>query len=138
MDLLYWSATLWRNGSDSRALAYYTLANKQVVTGSIPGVPHILGLYWYLLLPAWLRNQTSISRMCVQAYMRVKWVAVSVHSETWARIKFGIHFPQSSLANKIVRLQKINAQNGPMARFMQNYPVYLHIFYQLDLMLIPF
>ena len=32
--------TILRNGSDGRALAKYTLA-KQVVTGSIPGVPHV-------------------------------------------------------------------------------------------------
>ena len=51
----------WRNGSSGRVLAWYTLA-KQVVTGSIPGVPRIFGIVW-IFIPACL---------LVQAYMRVK------------------------------------------------------------------
>ena len=50
----------WLNGLDGRALA------KQVVTASIPGVPHIFGIVW-ILIPACLIKQPngSLSRMCV-------------------------------------------------------------------------
>ena len=46
------------HGSDGRTLAKYTYTNcitlaKQVVTGSIPGVPHISGIVW-IFIPACL------------------------------------------------------------------------------------
>ena len=59
--ILLSSSFKWRNGSDGKGLAWYTLA-KQVVTGSIPGVPRIFGIVW-IFIPACL---------LVQAYMRVK------------------------------------------------------------------
>ena len=54
------------------------------VTGSIPDVSHKCRIVW-IIIPACLIKQPNgtLSRMCVQTYISVKWVAVSVHSEAW-------------------------------------------------------
>ena len=64
-------------------LIWYTLV-KSDVTGSIPGVSHIFRIVW-IIIPACLIKQPNgtLSRMYVQTYISVKWVAVSVHSEAW-------------------------------------------------------
>ena len=50
--------------------------------GSIPGVSHKLRILW-IIIPACLIKQPNgtLSRMYVQTYISVKWVAVSVDSE---------------------------------------------------------
>ena len=64
-------------------LVWHTLV-KPEVTGSIPGVSHKFRIVW-IIIPACLIKQPNgtLSRMYVQTYIRVKWVAVSVYSEAW-------------------------------------------------------
>ena len=64
-------------------LIWYTLV-KSDVTGSIPGVSHIFRIV-RIIIPACLIKQPNgtLSRMYVQTYISVKWLAVSVHSEAW-------------------------------------------------------
>ena len=64
-------------------LVWYTLV-KPEVTGSILGVSYKFRIVW-IIIPACLIKQPkgTLSRMYVQTYIRVKWVAVSVHSEAW-------------------------------------------------------
>ena len=65
-------------------LAYYTL----------PGIRHVFGISW-LFIPVCLIKQPYdlVSRVCVKAYMRVKWVDVSVHSKSWMLISLEYTFP---------------------------------------------
>ena len=79
---------LWRNESGDRAagLIYTSHLSSQRSRVQFPVFPKNLGLYGYLFLPAWLSNLTVRSAECmciVKTYIRVTWVAVSVHSEAW-------------------------------------------------------
>ena len=69
-------------------LVWYTLV-KPEVTGSIPGVSQKFRIVW-IIIPACLIKQPNgtLSRIYVQTYIRVKWVAVSVHSEAWKECSF--------------------------------------------------
>ena len=64
-------------------LICYTFV-KPEVTGSTPGVSHKFRIV-RIIIPACFIKQINgtLSQMYVQTYIRVKWVAVSVHSEAW-------------------------------------------------------
>ena len=70
-------------GQAVELLVLYALV-KTEITGSIPGAFHKFGIV-RIIIPVCLIKQPNgtVSRMKVQTYIRVKikWVAVSVHSE---------------------------------------------------------
>ena len=64
-------------------LVWYTLV-KPEVTGSIPGVSHKFRIVRIIIPDCFIKQPNGkLSRMYVQTYFRVKWVAVSVHREAW-------------------------------------------------------
>ena len=74
-------------------LIWYTLV-KPVVTGSIPAVSHKFRIK---------QPNGTLSRMYVQTYIRVKWVAESLHSEAWNECSLIL----AALAYKTVRIPVI-------------------------------
>ena len=68
---------MWQNGSDSRVLVVNALA----IPVGFPVFHTNLGLFRFLFSSLIKQPNGSFSRTFVQAYMWVKWVAVSVHSE---------------------------------------------------------
>ena len=77
---------MWWNSSVGRAadLIYICQARCH------GAVSHIFRIVW-IIIPACLIKQTNgtLSRMYVQTYISVKWVAVSVHSLAWNECSFG-------------------------------------------------
>ena len=75
----------WQCGGIAQLVELLILCTlvKSDVTGSIPGVPHIFRIV-LIIIPACLIKQpnVSLSRMYVQTYISVKWVAVSVHTKS--------------------------------------------------------
>ena len=74
---------MWQNCSGGRAAGLCTLV-KPEVTGSIPGVSHKFRIARIIISACLIKQNNGIlSPMYVQVYIRIKRVAVSVHSETW-------------------------------------------------------
>ena len=71
---------------DRRAAGLYTIVRPEV-TGSIPGVSHKFRIVRIINSACLIKQPNG---MYVQTYIRVKRVAVSVHSEAWTNVVWNV------------------------------------------------